>query len=228
MAISNDVRRRVDGACPALARANLGTAVQTAQTDLDAAEVRLAALDTAVTGAVPVLEGRVDALDDPATGRVSLLDTAVTGAVPVLQAAVAALTTSRVALSMANAPDIVASIGATNWFIAGAAGTIPSAGFTLGETGADGTDALSLEMDVLINGVTIFTTKPKLLGGIGAAAAADGATTFVAGTGVTVGVVDAAANIVAPGDIITYSFTLTRTTPEDEMAELFGVAELAY
>lgn len=217
MAITGDVKRRVDGACPALARAGLGTAVQTAQTELDAAEVRLAAIDTPVSGTVAAL-----------TTRVTALDTAVTGDVPVLQAAVAALTVSRVPLTVTATPDIVASIGATQIYIASAPGTISAAGFTLGNTGADGTDALSLEMNVTINGVSIFTTKPKLLGGIGAAAAADGATTYVPGTGVTVGAINAAADNFVAGDIIRYLFTLVRTTPEDEMDSLFAAIELAY
>jgi len=174
MAISNDQKTKLNTACPALRRAVLGTAVQTAQANI------------------------------------------------------AALTVSRVPLTVTVAPDITATITSTQLFIAGAPGTIPRAGFTLGNTGADGTDALSLEMNVLINGTTIFTTKPKLLGGIGAAAAVDGATTYVAGTGVTVGVVNATANIVVAGDIITYTFTLVRTTPEDEMALLFAAVELAY
>ena len=59
-------------------------------------------------------------------------------------------------------------------------------------TGSDGTDALAMELDVQINGTTVFTTKPKLNGVLtaGVAGAADGADTRATGTGITVGVLE--------------------------------------
>ena len=110
--------------------------------------------------------------------------------------------------------DIVASVAAT--IIdphAVCVGVIDDAGFSLANTGTDSSNPLALELDVLINGTSIFTAKPKLL-----KTAADAANTWNSGTGVTVGVIDAAKNIVAVGDVITYSLTLTRTpSPGDEM-----------
>lgn len=111
--------------------------------------------------------------------------------------------------------DIAATVTARALGKARAAGTIDHAAFTLLEMGADGTDALSGEGDILINGTSIFTTKPVL-----AKNATDGAWSDASGTGVTVGVIDATKNIVAAGDIITFSWTLTRTTPETEQAGL--------
>lgn len=119
--------------------------------------------------------------------------------------------------------DIVAAPSDRLVGVASSDGTIALAGFSLGNTGADGTDDLSFELDVLINGVSIFTTPPALT-----KAAADGADTFTAGAGVTVGVIDAAANIVAAGDLITVAYTLDRTTPEDEIADLDTVINVAY
>ena len=133
---------------------------------------------------------------------------------------------ARVPLTVTTAGDITASTAATQLFIAGASGVIPSAGFTLGTTGLDASDPLLMVMNVLINTVSIFAVQPAL-----DQAAADGSTTFVAGAGVTVGVVDPLANIVAAGDIITYSFALTRNgapAPDDEMADRFAAVELAY
>lgn len=116
-------------------------------------------------------------------------------------------------LQAATSGDIVASVAATYLGLALQAGIIPRAVLYVANTGTDASNALSLELDMLIGGVSIFTTKPKI-----DKTAADGARTNVAGTGVTVGVVNAAANIVAVGDIITYTLTLVRTaSPSDEM-----------
>lgn len=103
------------------------------------------------------------------------------------------------------------------------AGVIVKAGFSLQNTGADGSDPLDLEMDVKIGATSIFTTKPKLED-----AATDGVDTFTAGTGVTVGVIDAAEDDVAAGDQISIEWALTRTTPEDEMADLCAEVVVAY
>lgn len=119
--------------------------------------------------------------------------------------------------------DLTASVAASPMGTGHAAGAVTKAVFTLGNTGADGTDDLALEGDVLINGVTVFSVKPALT-----KAAADGAWTESAGTGVTVGVIDTAADDVVQGDILTAAFTLTRTTPEDEMADLYLYVEITY
>ena len=103
------------------------------------------------------------------------------------------------------------------------AGVIVKAGFSLQNTGADGTDPLDLEMDVKVGATSIFTTKPKLEDD-----AADGSDTFTAGTGITVGVIDTTKDDVAANDRISIEWTLTRTTPGDEMADLFAEVVVAY
>lgn len=138
-------------------------------------------------------------------------------------AALTAATTYAQQITHNVSGDLTASITAIGIGFARGAGTIDRAGFSLQNMGADGSDALSAELDILINGVSIFTTKPAL-----AKNAADGASTFASGTGVTVGVIDEAANIVAAGDKITATWTLTRTSPEDEMADLCISADLKY
>jgi len=131
--------------------------------------------------------------------------------------------TYRVPLRVSVAGDITSNIAATLIDVAHGAGRIVRAGMVLGNTGADGTDALSAELDVLVDGTTVFSTKPAL-----AKTAADGASTLTAGTGVTVGVVNAAADDVAANSKVTYTLTLTRTTPEDEVADLFVVVDVEY
>lgn len=103
------------------------------------------------------------------------------------------------------------------------AGVIVKAGFSLQNTGADGSDPLDLEMDVKIGATSIFTTKPKLED-----TAADGSDTFTAGTGITVGVIDTTKDDVAANSQISIEWTLTRATPEDEMADLFAEIVVAY
>jgi hypothetical protein len=90
------------------------------------------------------------------------------------------------------------------------AGRIVGAYLTHGENGADGTDPLFAELDVLINGTSIFTTKPKL----DKTAGTGKRHTMAAATGVTVGVIDATKDDVVAGDLITATWDVTRTTPD--------------
>jgi hypothetical protein len=129
--------------------------------------------------------------------------------------------------SVIKAGNVTASISSTVCAIAVAAGKITEAGLHLVTAGADGTDPLSYELDVLINGTTIFSTKPKLNYYTGAVAGAN-ANTFVAGTGITVGVINAAANTVAIGNRVTYTLTRTATTPDTEAADAFMQGEIEY
>lgn len=138
-------------------------------------------------------------------------------------AKLAAAATYKQALLDSVRGDMTAAPSTKDLGFAVGAGVISRAGFSLANTGADADDALALEMDVTINGVSIFTTKPKLT-----KAAADGADTFTAGDGVTVGVIDATKDDVVAGDNIAVAWTLTRTTPEDEIADLCGQVDVAY
>jgi hypothetical protein len=90
------------------------------------------------------------------------------------------------------------------------AGRIVGAYLLHGENGADGTDPLNAELDVLINGTSIFTTKPKL----DKTAGTGKRHTMAAATGVTVGVIDTTKDDVVAGDLITATWDITRTTPE--------------
>ena len=118
----------------------------------------------------------------------------------------------------AGVADITATLAEFVIAVPAHAGVISAAGMILEEAGDDGTDALTLTLDVQIGGVTIFTTAPVIDGGN---AACDGTVdTFNAGTGITVGVIDATANDYAALDLIEVTATLVHTTPETEMSGL--------
>lgn len=95
------------------------------------------------------------------------------------------------------------------------AGKVLDVGIYAANTGTDGDDDLSIAGDVNIAGTTCMTTLPAL-----SKAAADGADTFAAGTGITVGVVDSDENAFDRGELLTFDLDLTRTTPSDEVADV--------
>ena len=116
-----------------------------------------------------------------------------------------------------TADDVTANIVTVVPF--GKSGRIVGAYLVHGENGADGTDAMSNALDVKINTTSIFSTLPAL-----AKAAGTGKrTTFAAATGVTVGVINTAADDVVAGDIVFAEFDITRTTPETEYANVCAV-----
>ena len=123
------------------------------------------------------------------------------------------------------AGDQTASIAEHVVFVPSQTGRIIEAGFTCGNTGADGTDPLSMEMELQIAGATIFTTKPKV---DPVAGAVDGCSTFIAGTGVTVGVINTAADDFTAFQLVEMTGTLIRTTPEDEMADFAFYVKYLY
>jgi hypothetical protein len=114
--------------------------------------------------------------------------------------------------------DITASYpssGVLRLGTAHAAGTIIKAGFALDNMGTDGSNPLSIALDIQIGSTTIYTTPPAL-----DKTATDGDDTYGSGTGVTVGVINTAADDVVAGDAINFALTLTRTaSPSDEMAD---------
>ena len=104
------------------------------------------------------------------------------------------------------------------------AGRIANAVLSVGACGRDDTNTLSLEADILINGTTCLTTKPKITRV--QAVASTNRTTNSSGQGVVKAVM-ASTNSYNAGDIITYACTLTRTaTPTTEMANAALVVEL--
>ena len=89
---------------------------------------------------------------------------------------------------------------------------VTGATFSVESVGADADDDLAIELDVKIAGTTIFTTKPKIT-----KEASSPAFSGAAGTGITPGEVDEDALEGDPGDRLTVSLNITRTTPESEI-----------
>jgi hypothetical protein len=108
------------------------------------------------------------------------------------------------------------------------AGRIIDAYFSVGNCGIDNTGAeLSLALDVKINDTSIFTTKPEIAYVTGEAVGERKSTVDTTDTGVTVGVINSAANEYDPGDIITGNLAMTRTaSPASEIKEVAVVAIL--
>jgi len=105
-------------------------------------------------------------------------------------------------------------------------GKIMNVALSVLKSGKDDSNALSLEADVLINGVSCLTTKPKIAHVSGEASMQK--TTLQSGdTGVTQAVVNAAANEFSVGDVIQWNAALTRTaTPTSEMSNAVLLVEV--
>lgn len=105
------------------------------------------------------------------------------------------------------------------------AGNVTDVAASVLESGRDDSNALSLEIDILINGTTCLTTKPKILGNKGKAGVSK--TTIASGEGITEAVVDGSASSFSAGDIITAKLDITRTsTPTTEIQNVAILVEL--
>lgn len=95
-------------------------------------------------------------------------------------------------------------------------GRVSDVWLSIGASGKDDSNTLSVEGDVLINGTTCLSTKPKIAHVSGEASQQK--TTKVTGdTGITQRAL-ATASTFSAGDVLTYVFDITRTaTPTTEM-----------
>ena len=92
-------------------------------------------------------------------------------------------------------------------------------------SGKDDAQTLSLTGNVYINGATCLTTPP-VIAHVSGEASMQKTTKITGDTGITQKVLNTSANTCAPGDILTYSFTLTRTaSPTTEMNNAVLVVE---
>ena len=101
------------------------------------------------------------------------------------------------------------------------AGTVVDVILSHGENGADGSNPLSGELDVLNGGTTVLATKPKLAKAAGTGQ--ETASVGISGTGITAAVLHGTAGNIAvlAGDVFTYTWTLTRTaSPSTEIADV--------
>ena len=106
---------------------------------------------------------------------------------------------------------------------ANVAGRISNVWLSVGASGKDDTNTLSLTADVKINGTSCITTAP-IIAHVSGEASTNKTTKADDDTGVTQCVVDPDANDVSYGDVITYDMTITRTaSPTTEMGT-FAIA----
>ena len=106
------------------------------------------------------------------------------------------------------------------------AGYIKDVNLTLQQSGRDDADPLWLEADILINGVSAMTTKPKIEANVGSAS--ERKSTINTGTGITQADIDETAMTFAAGDVISLNYEGRYTaTPTTKMANPVVVVELA-
>ena len=107
-----------------------------------------------------------------------------------------------------------APLGAAN-----VGGKIQDVWLSVERSGKDDSNTLSLTVDVKINGTSCLDTAP-IIAHVSGEASTSKTTKVTGDTGVTQTAIDADNNDVSPGDMITYSMTLTRTSPTTEMRNL--------
>jgi len=111
--------------------------------------------------------------------------------------------------------DITADFTAYPVHLCKHAGRIVDVNFALVKSGADQTDAMSFELDVLINGTSCLDTKPKFTYQSGEQSVP--ISTWASGEGIIQAVIDYDNINFNPGDIITMTGDITRTIPDTEM-----------
>ena len=105
-------------------------------------------------------------------------------------------------------------------------GLVTDAWISMNGCGRDDSNPLSGEVDIKINGTSIFDTKPCIRSNHGEAAAHK--TTKISGdTEITQGDISVTAREFAAGDVFTFDLDVTRSaTPTTEMNNLVVVVEL--
>ena len=104
-------------------------------------------------------------------------------------------------------------------------GRIQNVWMSVGGSGKDDSNPLMLSGECYINGVTCLSTKP-CINHISGEAAQQKTTSETGDTGITQAVVNASANSVTPGDVITCDFVVDRTaSPTTEINNPIMVIE---
>jgi len=103
------------------------------------------------------------------------------------------------------------------------AGRVVDVNFGLVKSGADNDATLSFELDVLINGTSCLETKPKVTYQSGEDSGA--ISTWASGEGIIQAVIDYDNINFNPGDLITMSGDITRSSPDTEMNGLCTIVQ---
>jgi hypothetical protein len=122
--------------------------------------------------------------------------------------------------------DITADAANNMLGVARYPGAITEVFFSLGASGKDDTNPLSMTVDVNINGTTIFTTQPVIAHTSGESSEHRTTVPEAEDDGVTEAVIDVDANEFAAGDVITFDIDITRTaSPTTEISNLGIIVE---
>lgn len=121
--------------------------------------------------------------------------------------------------------EITASAPGRMLGAANVGGVVSDVWLSVGASGKDDSDTLSLTVDVMINGTSCLDTTPVIAHVSGEAST--NKTTKVSGdTGITQRALDTDNYSVSPGDVITCDLALTRTaSPTTEMSSVAVVVE---
>ena len=104
-------------------------------------------------------------------------------------------------------------------------GKIMNVWMSVGASGKDDTNTLSLTVDVKINGTSCLSTTP-VIAHVSGEASTNKTSKNDSDTGITLRILDVDNIDVSPGDMLTYDMTLTRTaSPTTEMRSLAVVVE---
>jgi hypothetical protein len=106
------------------------------------------------------------------------------------------------------------------------AGRVEDAWFSVGASGKDDAETLSMTVDVKINGTSCLSTKP-IIAHVSGEVSGQKTTKETGDTGVTQAIINADACTYSPGDLFTADVVLTRTaSPTTEVANIAVVVEL--
>ena len=103
-------------------------------------------------------------------------------------------------------------------------GQVSAVFLSVGGSGKDDDDALSIAGDVYINGVSCISTSPEIVH-VSGESSQQKTTVKVGDTGITQSIIDQDANSFSQGDVISVDLALTRTTPETEISNACVVVE---
>jgi len=121
--------------------------------------------------------------------------------------------------------ELTASVKTATLGAAKKSGTVRDAWFSVGASGKDDDDTLSVALNVYINGTTCLSTNP-VIAHVSGEVSQQKTTAATGDTGVTQAAIDHSADDVVAGDVLTYDLTLTRTSPTTEMQSPVVVVEL--
>ncbi len=152
----------------------------------------------------------------------------MTNKLPLSSPAFAEQVNDKVISPMMYAPSGEAFVGAmtTPLGAVNLPGRVKNVWLSVGASGKDDTDLVSVSGEVSINGVSVLSTTPSIQH-VSGESSQQKTTKTTGDTGITQAIVDQSANSFVPGDVITNTLTFNRTaSPTTEMSDAVIVVEL--